>query len=136
MEDTISRSDPRAIVRAFFEAVDRECLSKAIDNYCAPDFIWWTPGIGDIQNKIREIDRIMLDAIDERGISVVIHSMVAEDDKVSAEVESKATLKSGVIYNNNYHFLIKVSGRKIVSVKEYLDTKHVAEVWEDYFRNL
>lgn len=49
--------------------------------------------------------------------------LTAEDDRVSARVESLATLVSdGSTYDNNYHFLFAVSGGLIRSVWEYGDT--------------
>jgi len=44
------------------------------------------------------------------------------------EVESHTETNTGRVYNNFYHFLIRVRDGKIASVKEYLDTMHANNV--------
>jgi ketosteroid isomerase-like protein len=34
------------------------------------------------------------------------------------------------VYDNRYHFLMIVRGGRVVSVREYMDSEHVADVFE------
>lgn len=63
------------------------------------------------------------------GLRMTVKSAVAEGDKVALEVESRGELKNGRIYENDYHALMTIRGGKIVAVREYMDTQHVAAVW-------
>ncbi|MEM9771922.1 MAG: nuclear transport factor 2 family protein [Cyanobacteria bacterium P01_D01_bin.73] len=55
----------------------------------------------------------------------------AEGDRVAVEMESYGEMDNRRIYNNAYHFLIIVSGRKIQALREYLDTQHVKQIFID-----
>jgi len=63
-----------------------------------------------------------------RGLAFVVHGMVAENDSVAVEAESTGTHVSGKLYNNRYHFLIRLREGRICEVREYLDTQMVHEV--------
>ncbi len=62
------------------------------------------------------------------GLELTVTGMVAEGDKVAAEVESRGVHVSGQQYHNNYHFLITVRDDRIVECREYMDTEHVTDV--------
>jgi ketosteroid isomerase-like protein len=59
------------------------------------------------------------------GFKLNVTSMIAEDNKVAAEVVSEGKHKNGKEYNNKYHFLFEIEQGKIISVKEYMDTLHL-----------
>jgi uncharacterized protein len=69
----------------------------------------------------------MLKQATKNGIDVRILNLTAEDDRVSAEWEGRATLANGTPYNNQYHFLCFVRNGKIYRINEYMDTKLVQE---------
>jgi uncharacterized protein len=48
-------------------------------------------------------------------------SMVAEGDRVAAEVRSHAITKAGKAYDNDFHMLFSIRDGKIASVREYTD---------------
>ena len=52
-----------------------------------------------------------------------------EGDRVALEMESYGEKTDGTVYNNFYHFLIRLSGDKITSLREYMDTRHVKQVF-------
>lgn len=62
------------------------------------------------------------------GIRFVVHAMTAEEDRVAVEAESFARHVSGKDYNNQYHFLFRLRGGKVVELKEYCDTEHITDV--------
>ena len=54
--------------------------------------------------------------------------MIAEDDRVAAEVKGDAVHASGQVYQNEYHFLVTLKDNKIIELKEYMDTQLAAKV--------
>jgi ketosteroid isomerase-like protein len=54
-----------------------------------------------------------------------------ELDKLDICVEAKSfmTTRTGKDYRNEYHTLFKIRGGKVLSVKEYSDTKHVMDTF-------
>lgn len=54
-----------------------------------------------------------------------VGDMVAENNKVSAQVESFAKTAEGKIFNNLYHIYFEFEGAKIKRGREYNDTAHV-----------
>ncbi|MBN6151576.1 nuclear transport factor 2 family protein [Xanthomonas sp. AmX2] len=63
------------------------------------------------------------------GLRMEVVGMIAEGDRVAAEVRSRAVTRSGKIYQNDYHMLFRLRGGKVVEVKEYTDLMHAAEVF-------
>lgn len=59
-------------------------------------------------------------------LKFTVTSLMAEDNRVAAEVESDGLHYSGKRYKNRYHFLFTIEQRKIVAVKEYMDTLHLS----------
>ncbi len=58
-------------------------------------------------------------------LKFTVTSVMAEGNRVAAEVESDGLHFSGRRYENRYHFLFTIDDRKIVGVKEYMDTLHL-----------
>jgi ketosteroid isomerase-like protein len=61
----------------------------------------------------------------EDRLRFTVLDMVAEGDRVAAEVASDGLHASGKRYQNRYHFLFTVTDGRIVAVKEYMDTLHL-----------
>jgi len=61
------------------------------------------------------------------GMSAVTN-VVAEGDQVVAEWTSRATARNGRSYRNRNAGIFTVHDGKIVSVREYTDTQHAAQV--------
>ena len=55
--------------------------------------------------------------------------MIAEGDRVAAEVESHGDLKNGRRYRQRYQFAIVFRAGQICTVHEYLDTQHAFDIW-------
>jgi ketosteroid isomerase-like protein len=60
---------------------------------------------------------------------MTVIGMVAEGNKVAAEVRSYADLTDGRTYENQYHMLFTLRQGKIVEVKEYADTLLIAHMF-------
>lgn len=65
----------------------------------------------------------------EGGLQMSVTGMIAEDDKVAAEVISEAKTHDGKIYSNAYHLLVTLRDGKVARIKEYTDLMHAAEVF-------
>ncbi|MFF2108439.1 hypothetical protein CJ179_13510 [Rhodococcus sp. ACS1] len=66
----------------------------------------------------------------ENGVlEITPTAAIAQGDKVAVEATSYAKLKNGKVYQNQYHFLFKFRDGKILSVKEYMDTKHAYDIF-------
>jgi hypothetical protein len=96
------------------------------------DATWWIAGkpglapVSGVKTKAqmaRLFDNMFAQL--KSGLAMTVKGLVAEGDGVAAEVESYGELKSGRVYNQEYHTLITVRGNQISAVKEYLDTHHV-----------
>ena len=64
-------------------------------------------------------------------LSLKVHGVTAEGDRVAVEAESHVQLKNGKTYNNTYHFLFLFRDGKIYQAREYNDSQHAAEIFGD-----
>lgn len=119
-------AESASVVKAFFEAMQTGGFEAAMA-HAHPDFTWWAAGAGEIQGQLANIGKLLADNM-KAPMTMKVHAMTAEGDRVAVEAESYGELKNGAVYNNQYHFLFIVRDGKIKAVKEYNDTKHAAEV--------
>ena len=95
---------------------------------------WWVAGKTTLSGKYNKQDfSDLLSGVSGQapnGIKVTPNSMTAEENRVSMEADSYAELTNGKKYKNEYHFLFTIKGNKILTVKEYLDTEHVTEIFD------
>lgn len=117
---------------AFANRVDETLLRLA------PDVRWWVIGRSpalkvsgekdgpQIERLLRSVARAV-----PGGMKLTVHSLTAEDDRVSAEVEAEGTWVNGRDYRNRYHFMIRLRDGLIISVHEYMDTLHLFEVMQN-----
>lgn len=80
-------------------------------------------GIGNLIGTVR-------DAFPE-GMKFTPTGWTAEGDRVALEMESYGKKANGTVYNNLYHFMVALSDGKIASLREYMDTYHVKQVFID-----
>lgn len=100
------------------------------------DATWWIPGkphllaVAGTKSK-DDMERIWrsLFSLTKDGLEMTVVGMVAEDDKVAAEVSSHADLTDGRVYENQYHMLFTIRRGKIAEVKEYADTLLIADMF-------
>ena len=65
------------------------------------------------------------------GMKLTPTGWTADRDRVALEMESYGAMANGKIYNNFYHFLVKVSKGKITALREYMDTYQVKRLFID-----
>jgi ketosteroid isomerase-like protein len=107
--------DNKALVRSFFDALsagrfdDAELMVDGTGDWSIP--------------RRREVNRIsgQIRLIRTEGMSFEVGVLTAEDDRVSALVHGAMRRPSGEPLAKSYHFLIRISGARIVDVCMYDD---------------
>lgn len=121
------------IIRDFMGSISSQGFRAATKRYVSPNVVWWVTGAGEIQDKLGAIAEMFERTLENGlGFKMTILDMISQDDKVAAEVHGYGKLTDGAIYDNFYYFLFEISDGKIVRVREYLDTKHVDQVYGSY----
>lgn len=123
-------SNIKTVVR-FFELFSSGAVADTMAMF-ADDATWWVAGTLPIsgtydKTQFTELLASVLDTC-TGPIRITPKVYTAQDDRVAVEAESYTETKSGRIYNNHYHFLVRVHGDQITSVREYLDTLHAQTV--------
>jgi ketosteroid isomerase-like protein len=125
--------DPKTVVIRYVEAA-RDGMSAVIRGSFAEDATWEYPGDLPLSGTYRGIDAIVTEflggaaALMAPGVVLELTNVVAEGDQVVAEWTSRATARNGAAYRNRNAGIFTVRDGKIVSVREYTDTQHVAQV--------
>lgn len=117
------------IVQAFRAAGARDGLAAALEAYATHDFIWWVPGMGEIQDRIVHFSKIMRSHFSGEGATSVLHGITASGDRVAVEFESTVPLKDGRIFHNHYHNLYRLRDGRIAEIREYHDSAHANPIW-------
>ncbi len=131
----MSIEDNKQTVREYLAHFKNAAITDLLDAM-SQDATWWIlgkphlfPGAG---HKSRaDMERIWgsLFGRMKDGLEMTVIGMVAEGDKVAAEIRSHADLTDGRVYENQYHMLFTVRQGKIVEVKEYADTLLIATMF-------
>lgn len=124
----------KSIVTNFLEIFSTGNVEKILDSL-HDDVTWWVSG--RLEGMSGSYDKAafgqliggVADIYVGGALRITPTSMVAEDDKVAVEAESYAELKDGRVYNPHCHFLFVISDGRIVTVHEYLDTKHAHDTF-------
>ena len=127
-------NDPKTVVVRYVEAA-RDGMSAVIRDSFAADATWEYPGDLPLSGTHQGIEAIVRDflggaaALMAPGTKVVLEltNVVAEGDQVVAEWTSRANARNGAAYHNRNAGIFTVRDGKIVSVREYTDTLHVAQ---------
>ncbi|MEO8296292.1 MAG: nuclear transport factor 2 family protein [Burkholderiales bacterium] len=117
----------KALVRAFLEAFAQGGFAAAL-NHVSDDCRWWTAGATYSMAQIAGLGQWMEAHLTD-GIRMEVGTLTAECDRVAAEAQSHAPLTNGQVYVNQYHYLCRVAGGRIVEVREHCDTHHAKTVF-------
>lgn len=122
----------KAVVLAFWKAFSESRFDDALA-MLADNATWQVMGNTSISKRYSkdEFAQLVSGVADsaEQGIRVTGTLLTAEGDRVAMEADSYGPMKSGKVYNNQYHFLHILRGGKIETVREYLDTEHVTAIF-------
>lgn len=125
----------KAVASEFYRRFDASDIAGVLDTM-ADDCSFWIAGKPGATPTTGTHDKQAMAAIFRRmlrqmpgGLRMNVKSAIAEGDRVALEVESRGELANGRVYNNEYHALMTIRDGKIASVREYMDTQHVAAIW-------
>lgn len=120
--------DNKQTVRDYLAHFRNAEVAKLTDAM-SEDATWWILGqprlFSDAGTKSKtDMERIWANLFSHMkdGLEMTVVGMVAEGNKVAAEIRSRADLTDGRVYENQYHMLFTLRQGKIVEVKEYADT--------------
>ena len=121
----------KRVVTSFIEAMgksDPDTAAKCL----APDATTLAKGFGKFAG-VRHRDRIIatiavFKQLVPSGLSPIVHTITAEEDRVTVEFEGDATLANGAAYCNQYCMVFTLSEGKIKHINEYFCTKLADEV--------
>jgi uncharacterized protein len=131
----MSIQDNKQLVERFnahFEHSDIDGAMALLTDDC----VWWVnakphlfPVAGDktkteYGDLMREIHASL-----EGGMRREVLGMVAEGDRVAAELRAYAVTKAGKVYDNRYHMLYTIRDGRIAAAREYTDLLAVKEVF-------
>ena len=131
----MSIEDNKQTVREYLAHFKNAAVTDLLDAM-SEDATWWIlgkphlfPGAGSKSKA--DMERIWgsLFGRMKDGLEMTVIGIVAEGDKVAAEIRSHADLTDGRVYENQYHMLFTLRQGKIVEVKEYADTLLIAHMF-------
>lgn len=119
--------DNRRIITEIFAARAERNFSPFVDAL-ADDVRWITPGSSiwsrTFEGKAAVLEQLLgpVRAQLVERVQVTPQRILADGEYVVVEGKGRATTKTGALYNNDYCFVYRLAGGKIVEVTEYLDT--------------
>ena len=127
--------ESKRVATEFFARIDRNDVAGAL-GLLSDDATYWIAGDKAVIPSAGEHDKAGMSKLFhlmgkglENGLRMKVTGITAEGDRVAVEAESLGPLKNGRTYRQKYHVLLVVRGGRIASVREYLDTQHVYDVW-------
>ena len=125
----MSTEENRRTAVKFIESLGADEMDRSL---LTEDVQWWGPRMGfvGIAEFLKIIDRFK--AKFNGNLTLKIHGVTADGDRVAVEAESFGDLKNGKTYNNTYHFLLIFRDGKICLTKEYNDTAYAASALEPW----
>jgi ketosteroid isomerase-like protein len=127
--------DNKRAVRDFLAHHKNAAIPDLLDAM-SDDATWWIVGKPDLfpsagTKTKADMERVWGNLFGnmKNGLEMTVIGLVAEGDKVAAEIRSHAELTDGRIYENQYHMLFTLRQGKIAEVKEYADTLLIARMF-------
>lgn len=124
----------KAVVRQFLAVFSTGNLEGILMGM-HPDATWWVSGTIEgisgsyTREQFGSLLRAVKDVYKAGALRITPGEMTAEGNRVAVEAESYGELKNGRTFSCRYHFLFVVVDGKIASAREYLDTKHLFDVF-------
>jgi len=120
----------------YLRAIEEQDADRLAD-FMTDDGVYWIPGappVGGKRNKA-ETREFFLGAkqILRPGFKFTVLAVTAEEDRVCVQATGIGKSITDKVYDNTYHLLFKFRDGKIYYLAEHLDTKHVNEVFSEFF---
>ncbi len=121
----------KELARQMLQALTNADVDWVREHYAEDFQIWVTgslpfSGTNDRAGALAGMPAV-LDIFPE-GLVFTVKDMTAEGEKVAIEAISRGKTFRGDQYEQEYHFLMRARGGKIVEWKEYMDTEHARKV--------
>ena len=122
----------KAAVMAFLDAFSESRFEDALA-HMDDDGTWWVAGDTGISGTYSKAAFLELASGvaggTRKGIRLTPTGITAEGSRVAVEALSDGETTAGKRYQNQYHFLFEFRNGKFTAVREYMDPKHVADVF-------
>lgn len=126
-------ADPKDVVLAFVDALNHQDWARVAD-LITPDFSYTIqaydlPGAGapmDGPTMLKVLPR-MLALFDATGPRIEVTHLVGEGSWVVAEAVGSGSFRDGSRYDNRYANVYEVTGDRVRTLREYMDTQHMAQ---------
>lgn len=131
----MSIQENKQTVRDFLAHHKNAAIADMLDAM-SEDATWWILGKPDLfpgagTKSKADMKRIWGNLFSnmKNGLEMTVIGLVAEGNKVAAEIRSHSILTDGRTYENQYHMLFTLRQGKIMEVKEYADTLLIAHMF-------
>lgn len=124
-------ADPKTVVRAFVEALNRKDW-EVLGSLLADDMTYTVmgydlPGTGtQDKNTMLQTLPSTLGIFDDASPRLKITNIIVDGTWVLAEQQGTGAFRNGTRYENRYANVFEVVGGKVRTVREYMDTQHMA----------
>ena len=113
------------LIRLFFATMPG---GKLHTDMFTPNFAAWTCSQAVEVPGAQYLEGLkVLQSVFPGGLHYTIDTLIAEDDRVSAEVHSQGVLSNGVAFANFLVFNFRIEAGKIAYVREYFNPAPVVE---------
>ena len=124
----------KQVVRRLYSAISAGD-AEAFMNHMTDDVEWYFIGSHRFAGTMKGKEDIRKNLLEPLGneltglIQLEIKQLIAEGDKVVAEMQGTSKSTAGKDYNNTYCIILTVKDGKIREMREYLDTELVTAVF-------
>ncbi len=126
-------SDVKALVKEFFATMGRGDWDRLRTEFLTDGSSWtmMAPSLGagpemDSGDAIVAFFSAGDQVFEGGGPEVTINRILVDGDSAAVEAVGNAKLLNGNDYANVYHFAVDTKDGKVVAVREYMDSHHVA----------
>ena len=122
-------------VRSIFAKLSSEAPEEFFQ-YVADDVSWTVLGTHPLaglytsKHDFQEATFALLGKLFDSSLKLFTRQVLIDGDRATVELFVRSTSKNGVQFNNDYCWICRFQGKKIVEVRAYLDSALVAEVIE------
>jgi ketosteroid isomerase-like protein len=123
----------RTVALGMLACMNEQDYERLWNDYLTDDSTWTVIAKGIEPMQGRAIPDFFAGggSIFEAGAPTIeVTGVIAEGERVAIEGTGRGRLRNGREYDNRYHFLMIVRGGRVLSVREYMDSEHVADVLE------
>ena len=122
----------RAVAIGMIACMNEQDYERLWSSYLTEDSTWTLIAKGTEPMRGRAISDFFAGggSIFEAGAPTIeVTGVTAEGERVAIEATGRGRLRNGRDYDNSYHFLMIVRDGRVLSVREYMDSQHVADVF-------